>query len=323
MFFQAARKGTNEWWMYLVGIIAVGFGYLLGQIPLFVVIAVAAAGLENTASLEEFAATLDFNAMGIDPNLGFLLALMMFVFATLALFLVIKYLHNRDFTTLINNLGAIRWSRFFYGLGVWMMLGIIYELFNYFLYPESYTFQFSLQGFIPLLIISLLFIPIQASFEELFVRGYLMQGLGLATNSRLVAILLTSAVFAGLHLMNPEIDKFGLSTMVIYYMVVAVFLAVITLLDDGLELAMGIHTATNLFGSLFVTFEGSALQTQALFRLAEPNALAMLMATIFSAILFMILASRRFKWQNWQKIYGPVSHSSAITILDEDSSKFI
>lgn len=306
MFFQAAQKGANEWWMFLIGIVAVSLGYLIGQIPLFIAIAMAAAHLEDPRALEEFASSMDFNAMGIDPNLGLLLALLMFVVATLALYIVIKYLHGRNFTSLINNLGRIRWSRFFFGFGLWLTLGVVYEIYNYVLNPDSYSFQFSMNGFLPLFVISVLFIPIQASFEELFIRGYLMQGIGLLSNSRVAAILLTSIIFAGLHLMNPEISKFGTSTMVIYYTVVAIFLAVITVIDDGLELAMGVHTATNLFGSLIVTFEGSALQTEALFILDNPNAWVMLVATIFSAIIFFLVARRKYHWIDWRKIYGPV-----------------
>ena len=84
--------------------------------------------------------------------------------------------------------------------------------------------QFEASSFFILVIIALALIPFQASFEELFVRGYLMQGIGLGTRSKVIAMVVTSFLFASLHLMNPEISEFGMSTMVTYYVLVGLFL---------------------------------------------------------------------------------------------------
>jgi uncharacterized protein len=317
MFFQAARQGGNEWWMYLLGFMAVVMGYLLGQVPLGIVL--AARSMETEAgALREFTETMDFKAMGIEPNLGFLLALLMFVGAFLALWLAVRYIHGRPLHSLVNGYGKVRWSRFFYGLGLWTLFGVVIEASNYMMDPTIYHFQFEPTAFLVLAVIALVLIPIQTSFEELFVRGYLMQGIGLATRSRVVAVLLSSLLFMSLHLMNPEIGKFGLEIMVAYYFVVAVFLASITLLDQGLELAMGIHASTNLFGSLFVTFEGSALQTPALFRLDEPNAGLMLAETVAAILLFGYLAAQKYGWNDLRLLTGPMEVADTPAIAAND-----
>lgn len=302
MFFSAALQGKNEWWRYLLGILLVFVGYVGGQMPLLIVVSYNNHGEDVRA----FSETMDFSQVGISSNLGFFLALLMFVGASMALYLVVERLHHRPFRSLIQPLGRIRWSRFFYGLGVWMLLGLLAEGIYASMYPEKYTFQFRPEGFFPLMVIAIVLIPLQASFEEWFVRGYLMQGLALLTRHRLAAVVLSSLFFAGLHLANPEIQEFGLGLMVTYYTAVALFLAVITVMDDGLELAMGIHTATNLFGSLFLTFEGSAMQTEALFLLDTPDALMMLIAVLLSMLLFYLWASRRFGWAGWKKLTEPL-----------------
>ncbi|MEZ5032292.1 MAG: hypothetical protein R2787_12895 [Saprospiraceae bacterium] len=38
-----------------------------------------------------------------------------------------------------------------------------------------------------------------------------------------------------------------------------IFPRLLTVMDDGLELASGVHTATNLFGSLVITFDGGSV----------------------------------------------------------------
>ncbi|MCF8237853.1 MAG: CPBP family intramembrane metalloprotease [Saprospiraceae bacterium] len=306
MFFQAAANGSNSWWQYLFGIVIVALGYLLGQVPLGVVTLWAAEKQGDLSLVQEFAVTMDFSVLGLDPNLGFALALTMFLGALLGLWIVIRYLHQRPFLSLINHLGKIRWSRFLWGAGIWLVLGIVAEGVSWIINPEAYHLQFEAGSFFMLLVIALVLIPFQASFEELFVRGYLMQGIGLGTHSRVIAMVATSFLFAGLHLMNPEISEFGLTTMVAYYVLVGLFLAIITVMDDGLELAMGVHTATNLYGSILITFEGSALQTPALIHLDVPNVQIMLLLMVLSATIFLLLASKKYGWAAWTKLSSPM-----------------
>ena len=317
MFFRGARQGHNDWWLYLVGIIIVALGYFIGQIPLTAVIMAKVASGESDVDLASLAESLDFTAVGIHPVLGFALALVMFLFALLALFLVVRKMHNRPFATLIYGSGRIRWSRFFVGLAIWFSLSVIAELGWYFFHPEDYTWQFDGTSFGLLLLTALVLIPFQASFEELFIRGYLMQGIGNATNSRLVAVLASSALFTGLHMMNPEVGAFGLYTMIFYYTVVGIFLAVITLLDDGLELAMGVHTATNLYGSLVISFEGSVLQTPTLFRLENPDARMMLVMSIVAAGLFIAWGAKHYRWPSARWAFGPVRLPESADIVSQ------
>lgn len=306
MFFRAADNGSNAWWQYLFGIIIVALGYVIGQVPLMMVVILAAARQDDPSLVNDFAQSMDFTSIGLDPNTGFALALMMFLGALGGLWIVIKFIHNRRFVSLINHLDRVRWSRFFWAILVWFLLGMIAEGVSWIFNPDAYTWQFNPSSFFVLLVIALLLIPFQASFEELFVRGYLMQGIGLGTRSKVLAMVITSFLFAGLHLMNPEITQFGMSTMITYYVLVGFFLAFLTVMDDGLELAMGVHTATNLFGSLVITFDGSALQTPALYKLETPDVQIMLLLMILSASVFILLAAKRYGWTDWTKWKQPV-----------------
>lgn len=306
MFFEAAKEGHNDWWRYLLGILIVMGAYFIGQLPLL-----GAMIWYGERTLGRFPddgtlAAMDFQALGMDQNMGFLFMMLIFVFAMMGLWMAIRILHGRSLLSLVGCGSSFRWGRYFFGLWVWFAMGLLAEGVNGLLDPGSYTWQFNAAKFFPLLAISLVFIPIQTAFEELFVRGYLMQGIGLATNSRAVAIMLSSLIFAALHLMNPEIGKFGVANMVAYYLVVAVFLAAITLLDNGLELALGIHAATNLFGSLIVTFDGSALRNDTLFSLSTPDVSLMLAGVIVSCTVFMVIAWKRFDWRDLSKLSDPV-----------------
>ena len=75
-----------------------------------------------------------------------------------------------------------------------------------------------------------------------------------------------------MHILNPEVTKMGYIIMV-YYIGTGLFLGIITLMDDGMELALGFHAANNLIGALLVTSDWSVFQTHSIFKdMSEPSA---------------------------------------------------
>jgi uncharacterized protein len=67
-------------------------------------------------------------------------------------------------------------------------------------------------------------------------------------------------LFAAAHFTNPEMGR-GAVWMGLNYWAFGVFLAAITLRDDRLELAWGVHAANNMFIFLIVNSTDSALKT--------------------------------------------------------------
>ena len=307
--YQAHESGLAEFVRYSLTLILVFLGFILGQVPFLVVIAAQLTERDGDLSggaLEGFAANMDFAAVGLDANTGFFLILLSFVVGLMALWLAVAVIHKRSLKSLITPYKNIRWSRIGFSFGFWFLLMAGLEVLSYIVSPETYIFQFEWKTWLPLVAIALLIMPMQTSFEELLFRGYLMQGLGLATNSRLIALILTSIGFGAMHLANPEIKEFGLMLMMPYYIGMGVFLGILTLMDDSLELALGIHAANNIFGATFVTFTGSALQTDAVFRVTEVNTTFMIPVFYVLATGFIYLCARRYGWKDWSKVYGSV-----------------
>jgi hypothetical protein len=55
--------------------------------------------------------------------------------------------------------------------------------------------------------VALVLTPLQASVEEFFFRGYLMQGIALKTRNAIIPIVLSSFLFMLPHLLNPEVKS--------------------------------------------------------------------------------------------------------------------
>ncbi len=303
MFLENATRGENQFWRYFISILIVILAYIIGQVPLGVVVFLMAP---NPDVLMEFAKKIDFSLIGLNPNLGLLLLLFMFVLSFLALLFVVVKIHNKKFIDVVTARNKIDWGRIFWAFGLWMGLTILAETIFYFLTPENYITQFDLGLFIPLVLIALLIMPIQTSFEEIFVRGYLLQGIGLIGVYRMVPLIVTSLVFGTLHMMNPEIESFGLGIMMIFYIGSGIVMGLIALMDEGLELSLGLHAANNIYSTLFVTYAGGALQTPAIFKTEELDQQLMLMGWLAVSAVFIFLASKKYNWKNWGKLLGKI-----------------
>ncbi len=310
MFFEKATSGLSDWFRYILSILAVMIAYaLLGQLPLMGML-LYKIGKDTSIGMEEldsFQTNMDFGVFGISNNFGLVLMIMIFVISMLALMLCVKYIHRMPFGRLITPLRSIDWKKIFFGFGVWMALSIAMELIIYVLHPETYSFSFKPASFFVLLLICLVLLPIQTSFEELFFRGYLMTWFGRLIGNKWIPLAITSILFGLVHGMNPEVSKYGFWTMELYYVSAGLFLGLITIMDDSLELALGVHAATNIFGASILSFEGSVLQTDTLLKASEINPSMMTVMFYIAAIIFIIICTKKYNWKWPQNLTEPVS----------------
>ena len=307
MFFKVAKQGNNQFFLYFVTIVIVFVAAVVGQLPLFgVVMAKAMQSEDPEEVMAVIQESMDFTEIGMDPNVALFLILLSFVAAFFALWFCVAKLHRKPFLSVITARSSLDWSKVFWAFGIWFGLTIVLEVVAYFLDPGNYALQFNWRTFIPLLILSFGMLPLQTSFEEIFFRGYLMQGLGHISAFRWIPLLITSVAFGLMHIANPEVEKFGTALMMTYYISIGLFLGICTLMDDGLELALGVHAATNIYGATIVSFSGSALQTPTIFRVQELDADLMLVVGLVTAAFFIFLAARKYGWKDWTKLYGPV-----------------
>ncbi len=307
MYFKSAWEGNNSWHLYLIGFLLSMGGYLIGQIPLTLLLVYKVYSNTHLGpdDITAFQENMNFQKFGISTNVGFLLMIIIFVFAMLGLLLALK-IHGKSLMSLITPNKKINYHKLLFGFGLWAIFMVVTEMISYYLHPEEYTFRFSLSSFLPLLLISVFLLPVQTSFEELFFRGYLMTGLGRATGSKYLTIIITSVLFALMHSMNPEVAKYGLGTMMFHYFSAGAFLAIITVMDDSLELALGVHAATNMLGATLVTYSGSVLQTDTLFLAQETRPWIMILYFYVAAITFYIICARKYNWAPIQKLAEPV-----------------
>ncbi len=303
MYIEQGYKGLNELWRYAVGVLIIFIGWqFIGAGPLVLIL--LAKALE-TGDYPTDVASIS-NLLG--SNLFFFLALLTFVIGFLALYLTVKYLHKQSFRSLSTSRKSIDWKRVFFTFFLWAVISVLFIGLDIFISPDDYVYNFQPGPFLVLLLIALILIPIQTSFEEYFLRGYLMQGLGIAAKNRWVPLLGTSLFFGLLHIFNPEVAKIGYGVMV-FYIGTGLFLGILTLMDEGLELALGFHAANNLTAAILVTAEWTAFQTNSIYKdISEPEIGWEVFAPVFIIYpLMLLILSKKYGWTNWkERLIGKV-----------------
>ena len=294
-FIQQAYKGELGFWKYLL-IPVLFFGLMIMNF-----IAVKFLGVDQNQVMEREIASKGENLVLIE-------LLFPFVIFLAALFLWVKLVHKQPLVSLTTSRSKIDWKRFWFSFLVWALITISFLAISFFTEPESLQWNFHPNKFLGLLLIGIIMVPIQTSFEEYFFRGYLLQGIGAKFKSRAIPLFLTSVVFGLLHMANPEVEKLG-SIVMVYYIGTGLFLGVITLMDEGLELALGFHASNNLVGALLVTADWTAMQTNSLFKdMSEPDVYGdiLLPVFLFFPILFFVFY-KKYGWSNWkEKLFGKV-----------------
>jgi membrane protease YdiL (CAAX protease family) len=303
MFFSVAKKGKNEFWRFIISVIFIIAVTFIGQIPL---VAIIIMKMTDYSQLEKFQEDLDFSHVGIDPNVGLVLILIPFALCFLSMIFIIRLIHERDFKTVLTGHDKFKWGKIYFAVFLMLILLSVSEIILYLFDPGNYELNINIRLFIPLILISVILLPLQTSFEEIFIRGYLMQGIGLISRYKWIPLVITSLLFGLLHIMNPEIKEFGLLATLPYYVGFGLFMGIIVIMDDGLEIPLGIHAAVNIYGTAFVTFSGSTMQTPALFRMKEYDPAIMNTLSLIIAVVFLLIAAKKYKWKSLNKIFEKI-----------------
>jgi membrane protease YdiL (CAAX protease family) len=263
----------------------------------------------NYNGKESFPGDNDTAMKMFEPNVTLFLVMISFVFAFAAVWFVVKYLHNQTLLSVTTSRRKIDWNRILFSFFLWSFFTILSFLFVYFKSPESFQWNFKLVPFLLLVLIGTIFIPIQTSTEEYVFRGYLMQGFANLAQNKWFPLLMTSLIFGSMHWFNPEVTKMG-NIIMVYYIGTGLFLGIITLMDEGMELALGFHAANNLIGALLVTTDWSVFQTNSIFKdMSEPSAgfdVILPVVVIYPIMLFIF--SKKYNWTNWkEKLTGKIN----------------
>jgi uncharacterized protein len=281
-FLELARTGRTQWWRFILGILIVLVSWVVAGAALGVGVVLYGLWTRNP---QVHINSATYAVEGVDPFVSYLMLNFGHVVLMIALYLVVRRLHRRPFLSLVTAADRVDWKRVWQGFGWWSLLLFVATLVDYALHPSAYQVSLKLERFLLFLPVVLILTPIQTSAEELLCRGYLLQGFGLLTHNRWVLSGIIGILFMLPHLGNPEVVT-GFWPMAAYYFGVGVFLTLVTLKSNSLELAMGVHAATCLFNAVICNYAHSVLETESIFFTTVLEPYSNLVAFVVMALVF-------------------------------------
>jgi len=310
MFIEKAYTGNNEWWR-------VGVTTILTT-GIFVINFIAFLVLPKE--------TIDdsYEIMKQMPkSVSLLLNLLPFLLLLALLFTLVYTLHQRNIVSLTTSRKSVDFKRIAFSFGLIVFFTLVTFGVSYYMDSSNIIWNFHPVKFLILFVISIALFPFQIGFEEYLFRGYLMQQIGIIAKNRWAPLIITSVFFGIFHSANPEVAEMGFGVMA-FYIGTGFLLGIMTLMDEGIELALGFHLGNNLMAALLLTSDFSALQTDAVFRSSGKenpanvlNEMIISMLIIYPILLFLM--AKKYKWNNWkEKLTGKVIHHNNLNAAYND-----
>ena len=309
-FLTAPFRGKNAFWRYFLGAIAPFLASnIIGAMPLVAVMITSAL---DGSGIPQKGGMPDFEAMGIDLNIGFVLTVFPFILAFLTVVWLVKPLHNRSFRSVINGGRKVRWGRMLFAAFVWIAISALWLFYSLKADPGNFRLNNASHTLIMLALLAVILIPFQAAFEEILFRGYLMQGFAVLARNRWFPIVMTSVLFGLMHALNPEVQEYGFITMIPQYVFFGLVFAVLTMLDDGVELAIGAHSANNVFLVILITNKDMALQTPAMYEQTVIYPWREFAGLVVMSVVFVAIMAVVYRWKDIRKLYAKIRVSDAV-----------
>jgi membrane protease YdiL (CAAX protease family) len=235
-YLDYARRGRNAWWLYLLaGLLGAGGGVAVSGVIGGALVLGRAVPKQMVLDLMQPSHPVNFFLGN-----GVVFAVLLAAFA-----LAIRLVQAKRFGDIV---GDWRWGRFAAGFGLWSLCLAAMTLADLMLRPGG--FRWSANGQTPALAVAALFgLGVQTFTEEFVFRGWLTQGLLLATKRPLPAALISGVLFGALHIPNG-VPQWANATL---FGVVAALIAIRT---GGLAFTFGLHLINNLFGAVVVVSAG-------------------------------------------------------------------
>lgn len=299
-YVEAAGWGKYRRWRYVLGLMLILFAWMLLANVASALVALAIGGKEGAAAFSR----LDFAAFGSIG--GFVVSMAGFPVWLAGILIAVTLIHQRHPRTLITAREQISWRRvghgFVAGFVPWVLLG---GLGQYLLYPDSFSFNADLKTFAFFVPIALVITAIQTTTEELFFRGYIVQGASLIWSNRVFLAIVSAVIFTLPHATNPESHEGGWIGMFVgLFLGTGLLFAIISLIDGTTELAIGAHFANNIAYFLLFNWSGSFFAAPALFRISEYHARFYDITSLVLIPVFLVIVFRVFKRD---KTFKPVS----------------
>ena len=241
-FLEFASAGKNSWWRYARAAVAAIVFAIIALVLVFLPLTMLHLLPPDVAVEMQHPKDAPIFFLGTAATFGALLA---------GLIVSIAIVQRKRPSDVI---GRWRWRQFFFGLSIWTIVQCILTGIDFLIAPRGFSVTAS-GATATLAVFALFGLSIQSFAEEFVFRGYVTQGLLLATKRPVPAAIISGLLFGAVHIPNglPQ------AANAVAFGIVCALIAIRT---GGIAFTFGLHLVNNLFGAVAVVstsdvFKGS------------------------------------------------------------------
>jgi uncharacterized protein len=257
-YLDAARRGHNEWWRYILGLLTPWVAVVIVFFGL--IISLLTIGILHLSDFSPPATATSFMKK-IPLWVNYMISISSISLMCVSILVWIEKAHQRNPFSVIcpDPNQAFNLKRCFNAFIVWFLISILLSsgLYHTYIYePQAIKIITDPIPWLIYLIPAIALILITTLFSEI-IRGYILQGVGLIVKNKSLLITISGLLLVFIMaLSNQKKPPYIQIQSAISIFVFSVALALFILKDNGLELVLGIEAASSL-SSKFVAYQSS------------------------------------------------------------------
>ena len=205
--------------------------------------------------------------------------------------LLVPLFYRRSIATGLTTAKTFRWNVYFHGMWTWGLLMVATAGLGFIFSPDTLSFHFNASAFFPALLIGLLLLPVQTGAEEIFFRGVIPQAFSQLLKHPLLITVFAAALFASLHLANPEANAQPIHAFFVYFLM-ALGWGWASYKTAGIEVSMGAHLMNNVFGLFVVGYDNSVIESVSLWSVPSVDLSSAPISTAITMTLWLLIVRR-------------------------------
>jgi uncharacterized protein len=257
-YLDAARRGRNEWWRYILGLLTPWVAVVIVFFGL--IISLLTIGILHLSDISPPATATSFMKK-IPLWVNYMISISSISLMCVSILVWIEKAHQRNPFSVIcpDPNQAFNLKRCFNAFIVWFFMSVLLSggLYHTYIYePQAIKIIADPIPWLIYLIPAIALILITTLFSEI-IRGYILQGVGLIVKNKSLLITISGLLLVCIMaLSNQKKPPYIQIQSAISIFIFSVALALFILKENGLELVLGIEAASSL-SSKFVAYQSS------------------------------------------------------------------
>ena len=307
-FISQAYKYKHNWWRYVLTYVLSNAASVIVLLCVIAIFFAVCKWIDADADIATaFNPVSENNSLPAYANAFFMLSLHGFLLLSFLLFF--KWLHKGNWSCLFNSFSKFRWNRIASAILLYLLVSLVsLPFFCGELEEMKATFAFNAAEFFPYVLVLLIMLPLQVTAEEVINRSYFGQMFALIFKRPIILVVLTSIIFAFAHYGDMQHAE-SYAVLFTAIGISGLTYAIIMVLDNGIEICIGLHFINNLISFVLLKRDGFS----GLFEINpeyQSGWISVITELVYSIVILLVF-TKLYHW-DWRKLFQKIERPALV-----------